>query len=243
MPASDRRDHRRGRLYGRTRPDRGPAGGRGIRPQPGLRLGAPGGRACTIWRDICSRRCSRPTPPVSRSWRCWCPAATPSWSTSRGSAATASSASRWTMPPARRSTRPPSCWACRIPAAPRWRGWPRRGRPGRSVFPRPMLDRRGSDFSFSGLKTAALVALRGRVAGRRRRAPTWRAAFEDAVVDTLAEKTPAGAAATGTARLVRGRRRGRQSAAARAAARRWPRASGAAAVLSAGRNSAPTTAR
>jgi hypothetical protein len=32
----------------------------------------------------------------------------------------------------------------------------------RFVFPRPMLDRPGLDFSFSGLKTAALVALRGR---------------------------------------------------------------------------------
>ena len=37
------------------------------------------------------------------------------------------------------------------------------GRSGRFNFPRPMLDRPGLDFSFSGLKTAALVALRGRV--------------------------------------------------------------------------------
>src|SRR6266850_51997 len=37
------------------------------------------------------------------------------------------------------------------------------GRSNRFVFPRPMLDRPGLDFSFSGLKTAALVALRGRV--------------------------------------------------------------------------------
>ncbi|HEY1314583.1 MAG TPA: tRNA (adenosine(37)-N6)-threonylcarbamoyltransferase complex transferase subunit TsaD, partial [Steroidobacteraceae bacterium] len=37
------------------------------------------------------------------------------------------------------------------------------GRSGAYVFPRPMLDRPGLDFSFSGLKTAALVALRGRV--------------------------------------------------------------------------------
>ena len=38
----------------------------------------------------------------------------------------------------------------------------KRGRSGEFVFPRPMLDRPGLDFSFSGLKTAALVALRGR---------------------------------------------------------------------------------
>src|ERR1700722_17966035 len=36
------------------------------------------------------------------------------------------------------------------------------GRSGQFTFPRPMLDRPGLDFSFSGLKTAALVALRGR---------------------------------------------------------------------------------
>jgi N6-L-threonylcarbamoyladenine synthase len=36
------------------------------------------------------------------------------------------------------------------------------GRSGEFIFPRPMLDRPGLDFSFSGLKTAALVALRGR---------------------------------------------------------------------------------
>src|SRR5271166_6354620 len=38
-----------------------------------------------------------------------------------------------------------------------------RGRSGRFHFPRPMLDRPGVDFSSSGLKTAALVALRGRL--------------------------------------------------------------------------------
>src|ERR1700752_1339146 len=35
------------------------------------------------------------------------------------------------------------------------------GRPGRFKFPRPMLDRLGLDFSFSGLKTAVVVATRG----------------------------------------------------------------------------------
>ena len=43
-----------------------------------------------------------------RSWRCWCPAATPSWSRSRPSAATACSARPSTTPPAKPSTRPPS---------------------------------------------------------------------------------------------------------------------------------------
>src|ERR1700691_5654652 len=38
-----------------------------------------------------------------------------------------------------------------------------RGRRGEFAFPAPLLDRPGLDFSFSGLKNAGLVALRGRV--------------------------------------------------------------------------------
>ena len=61
------------------------------------------------------------------------------------------------------------------------------GRSGRFVFPRPMLDRPGLEFSFSGLKTAALVALRGRVLDDAIRADVARG-FQEAVVETLAEK-------------------------------------------------------
>jgi len=61
------------------------------------------------------------------------------------------------------------------------------GRSNRFVFPRPMLDRPGLDFSFSGLKTAALVALRGRVLDDAIRADVARG-FQEAVVETLAEK-------------------------------------------------------
>jgi N6-L-threonylcarbamoyladenine synthase len=75
------------------------------------------------------------------------------------------------------------------------------GRSGRFVFPRPMLDRPGLDFSFSGLKTAALVALRGRVLDDDIRADVARA-FEEAVVDTLAEKSRRALRATGHRRLV-----------------------------------------
>src|SRR5580700_2161158 len=57
------------------------------------------------------------------------------------------------------------------------------GRPHRYEFPRPMLDRPGLDFSFSGLKTAALVALRGRDLGEGVAADVARG-FEDAVVET-----------------------------------------------------------
>jgi N6-L-threonylcarbamoyladenine synthase len=75
------------------------------------------------------------------------------------------------------------------------------GRAGRFVFPRPMLDRPGLDFSFSGLKTAALVALRGRVLEQDLRADVARG-FQEAVVETLAEKCRRALVETGHRRLV-----------------------------------------
>jgi N6-L-threonylcarbamoyladenine synthase len=74
-------------------------------------------------------------------------------------------------------------------------------RSDRFVFPRPMLDRPGLNFSFSGLKTAALVALRGRVQGPGVRADIAHG-FQEAVVETLAEKTRRALLATGHRRLV-----------------------------------------
>ncbi len=75
------------------------------------------------------------------------------------------------------------------------------GQSGRFAFPRPMLDRPGLDFSFSGLKTAALVALRGRVLDDAIRADVARG-FQEAVVDTLAEKCRRALDCTGHRRLV-----------------------------------------
>jgi N6-L-threonylcarbamoyladenine synthase len=75
------------------------------------------------------------------------------------------------------------------------------GSAGRFVFPRPMLDRPGLDFSFSGLKTAALVALRGRVLDDAVRADVARG-FQDAVVETLAEKCRRALELTGHRRLI-----------------------------------------
>lgn len=60
-----------------------------------------------------------------------------------------------------------------------------RGDPARFSFPRPMTDRPGLDFSFSGLKTYALTTLQQH--GLEAAADIARA-FEDAVVDTLAIK-------------------------------------------------------
>ncbi len=60
------------------------------------------------------------------------------------------------------------------------------GDPGRFRFPRPMTDRPGLDFSFSGIKTFALNTYRA--AGPGAAADIARA-FEEAVVDTLVIKS------------------------------------------------------
>jgi len=63
-----------------------------------------------------------------------------------------------------------------------------RGDPKRFVFPRPMLDRPGLEFSFSGLKTHALTTLR-ECAGTAQDSADLACAFEIAVVETLLGKS------------------------------------------------------
>jgi len=63
----------------------------------------------------------------------------------------------------------------------------REGTPGRFAFPRPML-REGYAFSFSGLKTAVLRAVRSSPDLERDRADLARD-FQDAVIEVLVEKT------------------------------------------------------
>jgi N6-L-threonylcarbamoyladenine synthase len=75
------------------------------------------------------------------------------------------------------------------------------GRAGVYAFPRPMLDRPGFDFSFSGLKTAALLALRAAGPEPQARADLARG-FEEAIVETLATKSARALAATGRRMLV-----------------------------------------
>jgi len=77
----------------------------------------------------------------------------------------------------------------------------RQGDPSRYRFPRPMTDRPGLDFSFSGLKTFALNTWRDSAQGAQERADIARA-FEEAVVDTLAIKCRRALAETGIDRLV-----------------------------------------
>jgi N6-L-threonylcarbamoyladenine synthase len=75
------------------------------------------------------------------------------------------------------------------------------GTPGRFKFPRPMTDRPGCDFSFSGLKTAAINTWRKLEPAPENQADVARA-FEEAVVDTLAIKCQRALQATGLQRLV-----------------------------------------
>jgi N6-L-threonylcarbamoyladenine synthase len=88
------------------------------------------------------------------------------------------------------------------PGGPQLAALAERGRPDVFRFPRPLTERPGLDFSFSGLKTAVVVALRrhgplddqGRADAAR--------GFEEAVVDTLLIKCRRALEATGAATLV-----------------------------------------
>ncbi|QQS55892.1 MAG: tRNA (adenosine(37)-N6)-threonylcarbamoyltransferase complex transferase subunit TsaD [Candidatus Competibacteraceae bacterium] len=87
------------------------------------------------------------------------------------------------------------------PGGPALAGLAEQGDPQRFRFPRPMTDRPGCDFSFSGLKTAAINTWRGLEPTPTNRADVARA-FEDAVVDTLAIKCRRALQATRLRRLV-----------------------------------------
>jgi len=75
------------------------------------------------------------------------------------------------------------------------------GEPGRFKFPRPMTNRPGLDFSFSGLKTFAINTLTANDNNAQTRADIAYA-FEDAVADTLAIKCKRALQQTRLKRLV-----------------------------------------
>ncbi len=75
------------------------------------------------------------------------------------------------------------------------------GRPGRFEFPRPLLDRPGCDFSFSGLKTAVMYAVRDTDLDDQVRADIA-LAFQTAVVETLIAKCLRAVEQTAIPRLV-----------------------------------------
>jgi len=76
-----------------------------------------------------------------------------------------------------------------------------RGQPGRFVFPRPMVDRPGLDFSFSGLKTYALRVSEQQVLDEQTKADIA-LAFQTAAVATLELKCRRALRAVGLKRLV-----------------------------------------
>jgi N6-L-threonylcarbamoyladenine synthase len=75
------------------------------------------------------------------------------------------------------------------------------GRPGRYSFPRPMLDRPGFEFSFSGLKTAVMQAVRAATPSEQMRADVAYA-VQDAIVATLCAKALRALEFTGHQALV-----------------------------------------
>jgi N6-L-threonylcarbamoyladenine synthase len=82
----------------------------------------------------------------------------------------------------------------------------KQGDPKRFHFPRPMTNRPGLDFSFSGLKTFAVNTLAEHTTGKDTPDQQTRAdiarAFEDAVVDTMAIKCKRAILHTGYKQLV-----------------------------------------
>lgn len=87
------------------------------------------------------------------------------------------------------------------PGGPQLAAQAERGRPGAFRFSRPMTDRPGLDFSFSGLKTQVLHAWQRSDRSEQTRADLARG-FEDAVVDTLAIKCERALDAAGSDTLI-----------------------------------------
>jgi N6-L-threonylcarbamoyladenine synthase len=87
------------------------------------------------------------------------------------------------------------------PGGPQLAQLAQQGRAGAFSFPRPMLDRAGLEFSFSGLKTAVLHAVKGRELTPRLRADVAHA-VQEAIVDTLIAKALRALAHTGLTALV-----------------------------------------
>ena len=87
------------------------------------------------------------------------------------------------------------------PGGPQLEALARAGDPARFRFPRPMTDRPGLDFSFSGLKTAVVNTVREADTDDATRAAVARA-FQDAVIDTMAIKIRRALRQTGVKRLV-----------------------------------------
>ncbi|MEI8605568.1 tRNA (adenosine(37)-N6)-threonylcarbamoyltransferase complex transferase subunit TsaD [Pseudoalteromonas sp. B160] len=87
------------------------------------------------------------------------------------------------------------------PGGPRLAKLAEQGVPKRFIFPRPMTDKPGLDFSFSGLKTAAAITIRNNDDDQQTKADIAHA-FQTAVIDTLVIKCKRALKQTGINRLV-----------------------------------------
>jgi len=87
------------------------------------------------------------------------------------------------------------------PGGPRLSKMAESGVPGRFVFPRPMTNKPGLDFSFSGLKTFAANTIHSEGSDAQTQADIA-LAFQDAVIDTVAIKCKRALKQTGLKRLV-----------------------------------------
>ena len=88
------------------------------------------------------------------------------------------------------------------PGGPRLSALAENGRAGRYAFPRPMTDRPGLDFSFSGLKTAVALVVKELEDGDEQARADVARGFVEAVVDSLAIKCERAMQQTGINRLV-----------------------------------------
>jgi N6-L-threonylcarbamoyladenine synthase len=78
----------------------------------------------------------------------------------------------------------------------------KQGIAGKFHFPRPMLDKPGLDFSFSGLKTAALNTIKANLPLSLQTKADIAYAFEEALIDTLIQKCRRAIHMTGIKTLV-----------------------------------------
>lgn len=88
------------------------------------------------------------------------------------------------------------------PGGPRLSALAEQGHASGPVFPRPMTDRPGLDFSFSGLKTAVALAVKELDSDDEQARADLARAFVEAVVDTLAIKCERAMEQTGINRLA-----------------------------------------
>ena len=116
------------------------------------------------------------------------------------------SANRLMMPPVKPLIRPPNSWILDYPGGPRLAAMADRGNIERFSFPRPMTDRPGLEFSFSGLKTFTRNLIENNrgddVLPDEQCMLDICAGFQEAVVDTLVIKCRRAMQQVGMKRLV-----------------------------------------